>query len=96
MSETLALRAQIMGGPHDGRTLNVEATVPPVGTPMPPTRIILAADTKLKPGDYYDLQEELRRYAYDFVGFSGEDAVYHYVEPGYGAGPGRPDEEPTT
>jgi hypothetical protein len=92
MSETLALRAQIMGGPHDGRTLNVEATVPPVGTPMPPNRIILAAETKPSLGDY-DLQEELRRYAYDFVGFSGEGAVYHYVELGRGAAPVRPGEE---
>ena len=84
MSETVSLPACIMGGPHDGRTMNVEATVPPVGRPMPPDRIILAAEMRVSLNA--EPEELFGRYAYDFVGFSEKGAVYHYTELRRGAG----------
>jgi hypothetical protein len=94
MSETVPLRACVMGGPHDGRTLDVLATVALNGPPVPPNQIILAAEVRVSLDDP-NPEDLFRRYAYDFVGFSSEGAVYHYVEQRRGAGPVRPDEDPT-
>lgn len=77
MSETVMLPVRVVGGPCDGKRIEVRATVTPMGRPVLPTRIELLGEAPPLSLDGYGPTSP-PRYRYDL---SGPDSVaYRYVE----------------
>jgi hypothetical protein len=89
MSETVMLPVRIVGGPCDGKQIEVRATLTPMGRPVLPTRIELPGEAGWSE---HGTPVTPSRHAYDLTGPSS--TVYRYVP--QSAGPVRPGEETTT
>jgi hypothetical protein len=89
MSQTATLPVQIVGGPCDGKQIEVRAGVTPMGRPVLPLRIELLGEARWSE---YGAPLSPPRYTYDLTG--PDSTAYWYVP--QSAGPVRPGEEPTT